>query len=316
MINRILIRIKIVQVLYSFYKNDEKSFTVAEKELFHSIEKTYDLYFHLLQLAVEITRFANLRIDARKNKLRPSPEDLNPNMRFVENSFVEQLSTNKQFTKYLTERGLSWSDYPEVIKRLYEQITASDFYAEYMNAPFVDYEVDKNLWKKIYKKIILQSEELDNSLEEQNIYWINDIELVVSFIIKTIKKFQLSTGAQQELLPMFRDEEDVSFAAKLLKNAISNCDEYRALIDKHTKNWELDRIAFMDIIIMQAALAELMEFPTIPVNVTLNEFIEIAKIYSTEKSGTFINGILDNIVGQLKKENKLIKVVMFNENKK
>ena len=316
MINRILIRIKIIQILYSFYKSDGKSLPSAEKELFHSIEKTYDLYYHLLQLAVEITHYANLRTDARKNKLRPTPEDLNPNMRFVENRYIEQLASNKQLNKYISEHGLSWSNYPEIVKKLYDDIVASDFYAEYMESPLSDYEADKNIWKKIYKKIILQSEELDNSIEEQNIYWTNDIELVVSFIIKTIKRFNAATGSNQELLPMFKDEEDVEFARKLLQNAINHCEEYRELIDKNTKNWELDRIAFMDIVIMQAALAELMEFPAIPVNVTLNEFIEIAKIYSTEKSGTFINGVLDNIVGQLKKENKLIKVIMLNENRK
>lgn len=138
----------------------------------------------------------------------------------------------------------------------------------------------------------------------------------MSFIIKTIKKFKLENSAHQELLPMFKDEEDEEFARKLLRSSINNCNEFRNLINKNTKNWELDRIAFMDIVIMQAALAELMEFPTIPVNVTLNEYIEISKMYSTEKSGKFINGILDNIVGELKKENKLIKVMTFKNNKK
>lgn len=316
MINRVLIRIKVIQILYSYYKNEGKSVQLAEKELLHSIEKTYDLYYHLLQLAIEITRYAALRIDARKNKLRPTTEDLHPNMKFVENKFVQQLSDNIQFNSYLNEHKLSWINYPEIIKNLFEEITTADFYKEYMESSLDDYEEDKNLWKKIYKKIILENEELDNSLEDQNIYWTADIELVVSFIIKTIKKFKLENGAHQELLPMFKDEEDEEFARKLLRSSINNCNEFRNLVNKNTKNWELDRIAFMDIVIMQAALAELMEFPTIPVNVTLNEYIEISKMYSTEKSGKFINGILDNIVGELKKENKLIKVMTFKNNKK
>lgn len=316
MINRVLIRIKIIQILYSYYKNEGKSVQLAEKELLHSIEKTYDLYYHLLQLAIEITRYAALRIDARKNKLRPTAEDLHPNMKFVENKFVQQLSNNIQFNSYLNEHKLSWTNYPEIIKNLFEGITTADFYKEYMESSLDDYEEDKNLWKKIYKKIILENEELDNSLEDQNIYWTADIELVVSFIIKTIKKFKLENSAHQELLPMFKDEEDEECARKLLRSSINNCNEFRNLINKNTKNWELDRIAFMDIVIMQAALAELMEFPTIPVNVTLNEYIEISKMYSTEKSGKFINGILDNIVGELKKENKLIKVMTFKNNKK
>ena len=184
-----------------------------------------------------------------------------------------------------------------------------------MNSPTVDYTSDKDIWRKIYKKVFLQSASLDDSIQDQNIYWTDDIEMVISFIIKTIKRFDASKGNSQELLPMFKDEEDADFARQLLRSVLSKSDMLRDMIDKNTKNWELDRIAFMDILIMEVALAELLDFPTIPVNVTLNEYIEIAKLYSTEKSSTFINGVLDNIVGELKKENKLIKVVMFSDNK-
>jgi transcription antitermination protein NusB len=316
MINRALLRTKIVQILYSYYKSDSKSFPVAEKELFHSIGKTYDLYYHLLQLSIEITRFASDRIETRRNKLRPTEEDLNPNTRFIDNSFIAQLSTNIQFNEFLTANKLSWVNDSEIIKVLYEQILASEFYLEYMQAPTADYAADKDIWRKIFKKIMLQSEDLDDSIQDQNIYWTDDIEMVVSFIIKTIKRFDASKGDEQALLPMFKDEEDADFARKLLRNVLTKGDQLRQMIDVNTKNWELDRIAFMDIVIMEVALAELMDFPTIPVNVTLNEYIEIAKTYSTDKSGTFINGVLDNIVGQLRKDNKLIKVVMFSDNKK
>ena len=316
MINRVLLRIKIVQILYSYYKSDSKSLPVAEKELFHSIEKTYDLYYHLLQLSIEITRFAADRIETKRNKLRPTEEDLNPNTRFIDNKFVAQLSSNIQFNEYLQANKLSWSNDFEMIKILFEEIIKSDFYAEYMDAPSCDYAADKDIWRKIFKKIILQSELLDDSIQDQNIYWTDDIEMVVSFIIKTIKRFDLSNGDEQALLPMFKDEEDAEFARKLLRSVLTKGPSYREMIDANTKNWELDRIAFMDIVIMEVALAELLDFPTIPVNVTLNEYIEIAKNYSTDKSGIFINGVLDNIVGQLKKDNKLIKVVMFSDNKK
>jgi N utilization substance protein B len=185
-----------------------------------------------------------------------------------------------------------------------------------MNASTVDYAADKDIWRKIFKKVILQNENLDDSIQDQSIYWTDDIEMVVSFVIKTIKRFDASKGDEQELLPMFKDQEDIDFASKLIRSALTKGPVLREMIDVNTKNWEIDRIAFMDIIIMEVALAELLDFPTIPVNVTLNEYIEIAKTYSTEKSGTFINGVLDNIVGQLKAENKLIKVVMFSDNKK
>jgi len=316
MINRVLLRIKIVQILYSYYKSDSKSLPIAEKELFHSIEKTYDLYYHLLQLSIEITRFAADRIETKRNRLRPTEEDLNPNTRFIDNSFIAQLSTNVQFNEYLTAHKLSWVNYPEIIKELFEELICTEFYSDYMNADAVDYAADKDVWRKIFKKVILQNEELDDSIQDQSIYWTDDIEMVVSFVIKTIKRFDASKGDEQELLPMFKDQEDIDFASKLIRSVLTKGPVLREMIDVNTKNWEIDRIAFMDIVIMEVALAELLDFPTIPVNVTLNEYIEIAKTYSTEKSGTFINGVLDNIVGQLKTENKLIKVVMFTDNKK
>ncbi len=309
MINRVLIRIKIVQILYSYYKSEGKTLSAVEKELFFSIEKTYDLYFHLLALSIEITRYAALRIDAKRNKLRPTPEELNPNTRFIDNKFVEQLSKNQRLNEYLKSKKLSWENEQDIIKELYEEIIATDLYSEYMNAPESSYNADKDIWRKIYKKVILANEALDESLEEQSIYWTDDVEIVVSFIIKTIKRFDEEKAGKQELLPMFKDEEDADFARKLMRHVLNNNKEYRELIDKHTRNWELDRIAFMDIVIMEIALAELLNFPTIPLNVTLNEFIEISKAYSTDKSATFINGVLDNIANELKKENKLIKAV-------
>lgn len=316
MINRSLLRVKIIQILYSYYKGDGKSLPIAEKDLQHSIEKTYDLYHHLLLLAVEITRFAADRIDSKRNKLRPTEEDLNPNTRFIENKFIAQLENNTQFSEYLRETKLSWVNDMEVVRILFERIQRSDFYNEYMIQPESNYMHDKELWRKIFKRILLQSEELDESLQDQNLFWIDDVEMVISFVIKTIKRFEEEQGDDQELLPMFKDEEDAEFALKLLRSTLTHSNDFRKMIDDNTRNWDLDRIAFMDILIMQVALAELVDFPTIPVNVTLNEYIEIAKKYSTERSGTFVNGVLDNIVGQLKSENKLIKVMMFSDNKK
>ena len=309
MINRVLLRIKIIQILYSFYKGDGQSATLAERELFHSIEKTYELYFHLLQFSVEITHYAAIKIDSRKNKLRPTEEDLNPNTRFIDNRFVAQLEKNRCLQDFLNEHKTSWANNQDAIKNIYELVIASDVYKEYMEAETSDYAADKDIWRKIYKKIILQNEEFSDSIEDQSIYWTDDLEIVISFIIKTIKRFDAENDVNQELLPMFKDDEDAEFASRLIKNTLENETIYRRMIDQHTQNWELDRIAFMDIIIMQAALAEIMTFPTIPVSVTLNEYIEISKSFSTDKSATFINGVLDNIVKELKADNKLIKVV-------
>lgn len=315
MINREILRTKVVQTLYSYHKGNTITHAMAEKELFHSIERTYDLYYQLLQLSVELTNHAASRIENKRNKLRPTDEDLHPNTRFIDNVFIKQLSENVQFDEYLSRNKLSWVNYPEIIKSLFEDIESSDFYMEYMESDKIGYEEDKNLWKKIYKKIILESEDLDNAVEEQSIYWVDDVEIVLSFVIKTIKRFEQENGARQPLLAMFKDDEDAEFARKLLVGTLKNGPEYRELIDKNTRNWDLDRIAFMDILIMEVAISEIMDFPTIPVNVTLNEYIEIAKKYSTVKSGTFINGVLDNIIGQLKTENKLVKVKTFSDRK-
>ncbi|OIP82683.1 MAG: transcription antitermination factor NusB [Porphyromonadaceae bacterium CG2_30_38_12] len=315
MINREIIRTKVIQTLYSYYKGNSKTPAMLEKELFHSMERTYDLYHLLLLLAVELTQYADTTIQNKRSKLRPTAEDLNPNLRFVQNAFVAQLKRNVQLNEHLQLEKLTWVNYPELIKSLYEQICASEFYVLYMEADAVDYAADKDIWRKIFTKIILQSEALDSAVEEQSIYWIDDFEIVLSFIIKTIKRFAAENEERQALLPMFKDDEDAEFARKLLQSVIKNSAEYLDLIDKNTLNWDLDRIAYMDILIMQVALCEINTFPTIPINVSLNEYIEVAKKYSTDRSGTFINGVLDNIVGQLKKDKKLIKVKTFDVKK-
>jgi len=312
MINRVLLRIKVIQILYAYYKGEGKTPLMVEKELFYSVKKTYDLYYHLLNLAIVITDYAIARIESRKTKLLPTREDLNPNTRFVDNSFISQLRSNLHLKSYLKQEKLSWVNDSDIIKLLYELIINSDFYQEYMDADDVDYTSDKDIWRKIFKKLIMTSQEFDSNIEDQSIFWTDDVELVISFVIKTIKKFDYENGVSQPLLPMFKDDEDADFARRLLNGAIKNSAEYKEIIDNHTRNWELDRIAFMDTLIMEVAITELLEFPTIPVSVTLNEYIEIAKTYSTEKSGLFVNGVLDNIVKQFVKENKMLKVVMIN----
>ena len=169
------------------------------------------------------------------------------------------------------------------------------------------YEDDRELWRKLYKTFIFNNEELDVLLEDQSLYWNDDKEIVDTFVLKTIKRFDEKNGANQALLPEFKDDEDQEFARRLFRRTILNCDYYRHLISENTRNWDLDRVAFMDVVIMQCALAEILSFPNIPVSVSLNEYVDIAKVYSTTKSGSFGNGTLDGIVKELKKEGKLSK---------
>lgn len=307
MINRVLIRLKIVQIIYAYYQNGGKNLDTAEKELFFSLSKAYDLYNYLLLLMVEVTKQANKRLNAAKNKLIPSKEELFPNTKFVENRFVAQLEVNKQLLEFANNQKKTWENETESVKSLCDKIMDSDIYKEYMASETSSYDEDRELWRKLYKTIIFNNAELDQVLEDQSLYWNDDKEIVDTFVLKTIKRFDPKNGSKQELLPEFKDDEDQDFARRLFRRAILNEDYYRHLISEHTKNWDLDRIAFMDVIIMQIALAEILSFPNIPLSVSLNEYVEIAKLYSTPKSGGFINGTLDGIIKTLKKDNKLTK---------
>lgn len=307
MINRVLIRLKIVQIVYAYYQNGGKNLDTAEKELFFSLSKAYDLYNYLLLLMVEVTKQANKRLNAAKNKLVPTKEELFPNTKFVENRFIAQLEVNKQLLEFSNNQKKTWENEADFVKTLCDKILESDIYKEYMASATSSYEEDRELWRKLYKNIIFNNIELDQVLEDQSLYWNDDKEIVDTFVLKTIKRFDEKNGAKQELLPEFKDEEDQDFARRLFRRTILNADYYRHLISENTKNWDLDRVAFMDVVIMQIALAEILSFPNIPVSVSLNEYVEIAKLYSTPKSGGFINGTLDGIVNSLKKENKLTK---------
>ena len=307
MINRVLIRLKIVQIVYAYYQNGGKNLDTAEKELFFSLSKAYDMYNYLLLLMVEITKQAERKQSAAKNKLLPTAEELYPNTKFVDNRFIAQLEANKQLLEFSETQKKTWDNEAEFVKGLCEKIMASDIYKEYMASETSSYEEDRELWRKLYKRIIFNNDELDQVLEDQSLYWNDDKEIVDTFVLKTIKRFEENNVANQELLPEFKDEYDQDFARRLFRRTILNADYYRHLISENTRNWDLDRVAFMDVIIMQIALAEILSFPNIPVSVTLNEYVEIAKLYSTPKSGSFINGTLDGIVNILKKENKLTK---------
>ncbi|MCD8495383.1 MAG: transcription antitermination factor NusB [Bacteroides graminisolvens] len=307
MINRVLIRLKIIQLVYAYYQNGSKNLDSAEKELFFSLSKAYDLYNYLLMLMVALTNYAQKRVDAGKAKLAPTSEDLSPNMKFIENKFVAQLEVNKQLLEFISNQKKTWDNDQEFVKELYDKITASDLYKEYMASSDSSYEADRELWRKLYKSFVFNNDSLDQVLEDQSLYWNDDKEIVDTFVLKTIKRFEEGKGASQPLLPEFKDDEDQEFARRLFRRTILNGDYYRHLISDNTRNWDLDRVAFMDVVIMQCALAEILSFPNIPISVSLNEYVEIAKLYSTAKSGSFINGTLDGIVNQLKKEGKLTK---------
>jgi N utilization substance protein B len=308
MISRRIIRTKVLQVLYAYYSSEDRSITNTEKELFFCIQKSYDLYHYLLLLILDVATYAESRIEIKRNKHQPTEEDLNPNTKFVNNLIIHQLRENRHLNAYLEHTKLSWVNHPELIKELFLFMSESDIYTSYMESKERTYQEDRKFIEKIFNKIILVSEDLYQVLEEQSIYWNDDVEFVVSMITKSIKRFSESAGSGQTLMPMFKDMEDRDFARDLLRKSIINHDELRELVKEHSKNWDVDRIAFMDVLIMQLAMTEFLYFPSIPTKVTMNEYIELSKFYSTEKSRNFINGILDKTLKDLKKSDKIKKI--------
>lgn len=309
MINRILLRIKVIQILYAYYKGEDQQFEKAERELKESVSKTYDLYFYLLQLIPALTELAKDRAATNRTDIPQASK------KFINNKVAKIIAENKQICDYLEEHDLSWENKRgTVLRLLLDDILSFDLYEKYNeNQSDNDLEEDKDLWKKIFRQVIASSEILGKQLEEESIYWNADEETVHSFVVKTLKSLTEDSDSIN-IQPMFRDEEDQIFMNTLLRNAIYKSEEYNSIINSHvdTKRWEIERIAFMDKIIMQTALAEILSFPTIPVNVSLNEYIEIAKSYSTDKSGTFINGILDAAIAELRENKKLTKVAYYN----
>lgn len=307
MISRRIIRTKVLQVLYAYYSSEEKSINNTEKELFFCIHKAYDLYHYLFALVIEVAEYAENRIEIKRNKHQPTPEELNPNTKFISNQVIQQLKSNRQLNAYIEQKKLSWKDNPGLIKELYLLMLETESYEEYMNDSTRSYLNDRKFIEKLFNKTILLSEDLYNVLEEQSIYWNDDVEFVISMITKTLKRFNELTDSDQSLMPMFKDEEDRDFTKDLIRKSILNHDELRNLIKEHSKNWDVERIAFMDILIMQLAISEFLYFPTIPTKVSMNEYIELSKFYSTEKSRNFINGILDKTLKDLKTGEKISK---------
>jgi transcription antitermination protein NusB len=307
MISRRLLRVKILQVLYATNSKQDQVIGQSEKELFFSINKSYDLYFLLLLLPIELVRLEEQRIDTARQKLMPSFNDLHPSNTFIQNKHVSQLKSNLQLVRYISENKINWVNNFEVVKNLLNIIREKEYFNEYLSLKNSSYEDDKAIILKIIEEEIPVFSALENTLEELSIFWNDDMDFILSMVFKTLKSFKQSDGPDKKLMPLFKNDDDLEFVKKLFHKVCLNCNEYNDLIKAHSQNWEFDRIAIMDILIMRMALAEIMEFPSIPIKVSLNEYIEIAKDYSTSNSNTFINGILDNVVKYLKKENKIVK---------
>jgi len=302
MISRRLLRIKALMALYAFNRRDDGNLAQAETELMFSVGKTYDLYHYLLLLILDIADIASEKIEQALQKKMPTPEDLNPKREFVDNPVITQLKKNRSLNKYISSKKLTWVNNSHIPRLLNNKLVAWEKYNEYLQLPDHNYSSDKKFIINIINDLFANSEELLSNLEEQSIYWNDDMEYVIAMIEKTLKKLKSESGEDTPLMPLFKNEEDKEFVKILFRKAVINSEKYSALIDNNTTNWEIERIALMDILVMKLAVTEILEFPEIPVKVTLNEYIEIAKYYCTSKSSTFVNGILDNIVKEIREK--------------
>jgi transcription antitermination protein NusB len=232
----------------------------------------------------------------------PSHEDLNPRRRFIDNKLIAQLRKNIEFRDYISSKKLSWINNAHIPRLLYNKMVTWEVYSEYMQSETVNYQSDKKYIIRLITELFSNSDDLQSNLEEQSIFWNDDMEYIASMVEKTLKKFKSDSGEKAPLMPLFKNAEDEEFVKILFRKAILHSEKCSELIDKNTTNWEVERIALMDILVMKLAITEILEFPEIPVKVTLNEYIEIAKYYCTSKSSTFVNGILDNIVKEIRDE--------------
>lgn len=296
-----------MHIVYAWLRNSQGTIKQYDKELEKSIHSFEDLYYAFFQLLIEIHHYLLKEIDRKKNKHLPSEEELNPNMRFIENPAMLAVVNDEIIQSYVKNNYISWSDNTELIHKLAKELEESNFYNRYMvKEEEPDHKACKELIINIFTEIFANSDLLFETLEERSVYWNDDIELVLSMNIRTVERIKRSYRLKP--MKLFKNEADEKFAFELFRKTLSEFEQHQKLINEIAKNWDLERIALMDKVIIALGITELTNFPEIPVRVTLNEYIEMAKFYSTEKSNTFVNGVLDKIVLRLKNDNQLNKI--------
>lgn len=309
MINRVLIRAKVVQMLYAYMvSKDSMTLTTAKKELTKSLDKSYELYNALLKLMIELTDVQDLRLDEAKHKFLPTEEDLNPNMRFVENEFVKRLRADQTLADFVDDKKINWCDDELFVRLLLDKILRSEEYQEYMEMPKTSLVRDGEVWYQLMKKVVLPDENLLEHLQSMSVYYTDDdLQIIGQFVMKTIRRFEDEEA--QPILPQYKNDDDSKFGEQLFSKAVAEMEENNSYIDQFvkTEKWDVERIALMDRVVMCTALTEIRNYPSIPVNVSLNEYIELAKDYSTPRSGQFVNGILNAVVNKLRADKVIIK---------
>lgn len=309
MLNRRHLRIKVLQALYAFSLSKNENSVAGEKELLHSVSKMYDMYIYFLLIFDDLSNFANLRIEEAKRKRIPTKENLNPNMRFVDNKLIAQLSVNGSLKKASEKASANWIGDVEqdMLKKMFIYLSETDIFLDYMQKESSDYKTDKNFIIQLFKKEICNFELLHNFFEDRSIYWQDDMDHICSMVLKTLKSFEEDTDEFHSISDLYKDDEK-DYIIQLFHKSIKLESENLKMINSYTKNWDSDRLAKMDILLMNLAITEAKEFSSIPLKVTLNEYIEISKFYSTPKSNGFINGVLDKVFIELKSDGAIKKV--------
>ena len=305
MLNRRLIRIKVFKVLYAAEISGQTSVDAAQKELLLSCSKTLDLYYFLLNLAPAIKNIAQQKIDSGKNKFNPSESELSANTRFVDNGFIALLENDEEFNKICSRKGLRWGEYDVFLKKLYASIAASDYYQEYMASPQTSFKDDCRLVSRIYEEELEDNEMLWDILEETSVYWEDDLGYVLNLIIRSIGETSPAGAVPRH--EVFLKDDDRQFALQLLAASMVHYDEYLKLIQDNVSNWKSDRIVKVDSCLAVMGIAEAVTFPSIPVKVTINEYVDISKFYSTSNSHVFVNGVLDSVIRKMQEDGQIVK---------
>ncbi|MFI3316061.1 MAG: transcription antitermination protein NusB [Rikenellaceae bacterium] len=306
MLSRRLLRIKALKALYAHLQNESDNMIASEKSMLGSIDKAYDLYFQMLLLPVEVARYGEARQELAKEKKLPTYEDLNPNRKFVDNRALALIANSDSVNDYAAKRKLTWANQSEVIKSIYNTLQESESYKSYMTSPDDSLKADVAFLENFFFKDMQQCEVLDEALEDLSIMWDNDLSFVLPLVARTLSSIRPS-HTELKVMPKYKSDEELEFVRTLFQKSLINYNKNQTYIEKFTSNWDLERIVFMDNLIMNMAMTELTSLPSVPVKVTMDEYIEISKAYSTPGSSTFINGVLDRVVNDLTAEDRIQK---------
>ena len=313
MLNRRILRIKAFKVLYSNAIAENMSLAQAQSQLDVACEETRDLYIYMLGIVSPLTKIARDRIESAKGKFNPTEEELNPNMKFADNALAKLLDADVDFQKVISKKKLSWDQYDIFLKKVMNSIASKEYFAEYMASPAVSLKEDCRLFTRIFEEEFVDSEDLEKILEDKSLYWNDDLAYALTWCCKTLKSFE--KGEAWKMLPLYQSEllegpdveSDLAFVRKLLQAAFAGYDRYFAMISESVSGWEKERLFSTDVALIVMGLAEASSFPTIPVKVTINEYVEISKFYGTQKSRSFVNGLLDRLVQSMVNEGKIVK---------